>query len=130
MYDVDENPMKIESVTLPPRPADRDRWMVPLEISVPLASIALVPHQNEYVGQVVYFVAARDQKGRQSDLQRREQEVRVPAAEYEQRRGDWVTLMLDLLMNEGSYKITVGVLDRMTRQSSYQTLSRQVPGTL
>jgi VWFA-related protein len=130
MYDLDQNPMKIDTVTLASRPAAEDRWMVPLEVSVPLESIALVPHRDEYVGQIVFFVAARDEKGRQSDLQRREQEVRIPASEYEERRGDWVTLTLDMLMEEGTYRVAVGVLDRITRQAAYQTLNRQVPGSL
>jgi VWFA-related protein len=127
MYDLESNPMKIRAEVTDPTPADKDRWILPLEVRIPLRSIALIPELDEYVGQIMLVVAAQDKKGRQSDLQRREHEIRMPAADYETRRGDHIVVELDLLMNEGFYRVAVGVMDRITRQSSYQSLNTQVP---
>lgn len=128
MYDLDNNPMRIEASTGAALPADKGRWMVPLEVRVPLESVALIPEGGEYVGKVFVFVGARDPQGRQSDLQRQEHEIRMPATDYASRRGTQVVIELKLLMEEGSHRIVTGVMDRITRQSSYHALSREVPG--
>jgi len=109
-FDIDDNPMAV-SVD---------------EIGFPLESIALVPEGEEYVGRVVVFVAVRDEKGRQSDLQRREHEIRVARDDLERRRGERYVIELPLLMRSGSYRIVVGVMDRLTRQTSYNTIHRAV----
>jgi hypothetical protein len=78
------------------------------------------------VGRVVVFVAVRDEKGRQSDLQRREHEIRVARDDLERRRSERYVIELPLLMRSGSYRIVVGVMDRLTRQESYNTIHRAV----
>ena len=80
------------------------------------------------MGQVVVFVAVRDDRGRHSDIQRREHEIRIARDEFERiRTTPWV-IELPLLMRPGSYRIVVGVMDRLTRQASYDTIRREVPG--
>jgi VWFA-related protein len=127
MYELDDNPMAIRATTLEAKPATGSRWMLPLEVSVPLQSIALVQHGEEYVGQVVLFMAARDDKGKQSDLQRREQEIRIPTDDIDRRRNETIVIQMDLLMEEGRYRLSIGVLDSFTRQSSFLTFRREVP---
>jgi VWFA-related protein len=130
MYDIDVNPMGITTSTLAAKPATGERWMLPLVVSIPLESIALVEQGGEYIGQVVVFLAARDTQGKQSDLQQREQEIRVPAAEYDTRRRGSIAIEMDLLMEEGRYRVAVGVMDSLTRQTSFETLNREVPGSV
>jgi len=118
--------MAVSVETTPAAPAADERWILPIEIGFPLESIALVPEGEEYVGRVVVFVAVRDEKGRQSDLQRREHEIRVARDDLERRRGERYVIELPLLMRSGSYRIVVGVMDRLTRQTSYNTIHRAV----
>ncbi len=125
-FDIDDNPMAVSVETTPAAPAADERWILPIEIGFPLESIALVPEGEEYVGRVVVFVAVRDEKGRQSDLQRREHEIRVARDDLERRRGERYVIELPLLMRSGSYRIVVGVMDRLTRQTSYNTIHRAV----
>jgi VWFA-related protein len=125
-FEIDENPMTVSVDTGVPMPAADDRSILPIEVSVPLDSIALVPEGEEYVGRVVVFVAARDQKGRQSDLQRVEHEIRFPRVDLEAHRKDRYVIELPLLMRHGSFRIVVGVMDRLTRQASYSTIHRAV----
>jgi VWFA-related protein len=125
-FEIDENPMAISVDTGVASPAADNRSILPLEVAVPIESIALVPEGEEYVGRVVVFVAVRDQKGRQSDLQRLEHEIRVPQADLEAHRKDRYVIELPLLMRRGSARIVVGVMDRLTRQASYSTIHRAV----
>ena len=121
MVDVNDNPMNVEVTTGDPAPAMEDRSTVPVHVSVPLASIALIPENDDYVGRVVLFVAARDVGGKQSDLQRQEHEIRVPAKDYDVARTKNYGFDLQLLMEKGSFRVTVAVMDQVTRQASYSS---------
>jgi VWFA-related protein len=125
-FDIDDNPMAISVDTGTPAPAAADRSILPIEVAVPLGSIALVPEGEEYVGRVVVFVAVRDEEGRQSDLQRREHEIRVAADDINRARTERYVIELPLLMRSGSHRIVVGIMDRVTRQASYATIHRAV----
>ena len=82
---------------------------------------------RSYVGRVVVFIAVRDEKGRQSDMQRREHEIRIPQNDdLEAHHSDRYVIELPLLMRSGSFRIVVGVMDRLTRQASYSTIHRSV----
>jgi len=126
VFEVDENPMGIECQTSAPAPASEDRWTVPFELSFPIEMVALMPFGDDYVGQVVLYIAARDSKGKQSDLVRQQHEVRIPANDYETARKSRFTITANLLMEEGSYRVAVGLLDQLTRQASYTTVSTAV----
>jgi len=125
-FDLDDNPMTISVNTGTAAPASGERSILPIEIGFPLDSIALVPEGEDFVGRVVVFVAVRDDKGRQSDLQRREHEIRIPQSDFEAHRKDRSVFELPLLMRPGSVRIVVGVMDRLTRQTSYSTIHRSV----
>ena len=126
MFDLDENPLQIDFTAGEPAPATGDRWSVPVHISFPIDTVALLPQGEDYVGRLVLFVAARDAKGKQSDMVRQEHEVRVPAADYEEALSKRFGIYSSLLMEPGSYRVSVGVMDQITRQASYQTLRTSV----
>lgn len=124
---LDENPMQLDLTLGRSAPAAEDRWTVPMQVSFPLRSVALIPEGDEYVGRVVLFVAARDTKGGQSDVVRQEHVVRIPAGDVDDVLDQRFTLEASLLMKEGSHAVAVGVLDQMTRQASYETTRTSVP---
>jgi hypothetical protein len=126
MFSIEENPMRMECTTGTPAPASDDRWTVPFEVSIPIETVALMPEGDDYVGRVVMFVAARDKEGRQSDVVRQLHEVRVPAADYDRARRSRYTITASLLMQAGSHRVAIGMLDQITRQASYQTISTTV----
>ncbi|MBD3852698.1 MAG: hypothetical protein IFK93_15435, partial [Acidobacteria bacterium] len=125
-FDLDDNPMAISVDTGDPAPATDERSILPFEIGFPLDSIAMVPEGDDYVGRVVVFIAVRDQKGRQSDMQRRDHEIRIPQSDFEAHHSERFVIELPLLVRSGSFRIVVGVLDRLTRQTSYSTIHRTV----
>jgi hypothetical protein len=127
MLALDHNPMAIDLTAGVERPATEGRWIVPVEIGIPIESVALLPEAGDYVGRVVLFLANRDRKGRQSDMQRRQFEIRMPAADYETRRNERFVAAFDLLFDEGEHDVVVGVLDPVTRQTSFANLRLSVP---
>ena len=126
VFDVDDNPMEIEVETGNPTPASGDRWLLPAHISFPITSVALLPEGEDFVARVVIFVAARDTNGKQSDLVRQMHEVRVPADNYEEAKNQRWGIDTQLLMEPGRYRISVALLDPLTRQDSYETVSAAV----
>jgi hypothetical protein len=128
MFDLDENPLDVRFDAGTPSPTEGGQAMVPFELSFPVRNIALLPDGNDYVGHITYFIAARDEDGKQSDVVQRQREVRVPAADYELVQNNRLATMVNLLMNPGKQSVVVGLLDNLTRQSSYLTTSLTVEG--
>ncbi len=122
---IDNNPMRVTIERQRPVPATGDLWTVPVQISVPMSSLALLPMGGDLVGHVVLVAGARDDGGNRSDVQREVHEIRVPAdVDIQEQR--W-TLDSRFLMEEGKHRIVVGVLDQITRKASYATLNLKVP---
>jgi VWFA-related protein len=126
MFDLDKNPMQIKVDTGEPAPAAEGRWVLPVSVSFPMWALAMLPQGDDYVGQAVLFVAARDTRGKQSDIQRQNHEMRVPKADYETRSHESFVIDLNLLMEPGSFRIAVGLLDQVTRQASYQSMREYI----
>ncbi len=125
--DVADNPMDLSLAAASRVPASDDRWTMPLRVSFPLSRIALVPEGDDYVGRLVLFVGARQVDGRQSDMQRQEHEIRIPAAQLDAAAEQRFGIDLQLLMGAGQHRVGVGVLDVVTRQASYDRLIVTVP---
>ena len=123
VFEVDNNPMQIEVKTGTPSTASEKRWLLPAHISFPIRAVALLPEGEDYVGRIVMFVAVRGADGKQSDLVRQEHEIRVPAADYEQAQQRLWGIDTQLLLESGRYKISIALLDPLTRQDSYETVS-------
>jgi len=129
VFDVQHNPLLVNVESGTPSPATSDRWTVPFHISFPLDKLAMLPEGDEYVGRVVLFVAARDSKGKQSDLQRQEHEIRIPASDWDRARKERFGIDLSLLMESGTYNVAVGLMDVVTREASYtKSVVRVNPG--
>ena len=126
MLDLEDNPMGIEITAGVQMPVSSERWILPVEVAFPIGSIAMLPEAGEYVGRVVLFVANRDTKGKQSEIQRRQFEIRMPLEDYETRRGEHYVAALDLLLEAGEQRVVVGVLDPVTRQASFARLRKTV----
>ena len=122
---IKDNPMGVEIERKKPIPATGQRWTVPVEVSVPYSELALLPMGDDRVGHVVLVVGARDEMGGRSEVRREEHEIRVPGtADLEGTR--W-SLESRFLMEEGSNRIVVGILDRITRKVSYASLTITLP---
>ena len=122
---IDNNPMGVALERQTPVPASGDLWMVPVQISVPMSSLTLLPMGDDLVGHLVLVAGARDDAGKQSDVQREIHEIRIPAEVDISGRG-W-TVDNRFLMQEGKHRIVVGILDQITRKASYATLNVKVP---
>jgi VWFA-related protein len=126
VFEIDENPMGLEFEVGTPAAATEDRWLLPAHLSFPLNSVALLPEGDDFVARIVLFIAARDTDGKSSDLVRQMHEIRVPATSYEEAQGKAFRIDTQLLMEAGRYRIATALLDPLTRQVSYRTISTAI----
>lgn len=127
MFEIKGNALELAVEAGDGAPATAERWTVPVHLSVPLGNLALIPEAEDYVGRVVVFVAARDNLGKSSDVQRQEHEVRVPAKDYQTALEKRFGIDVPLLMEAGEHTLAVGLMDQVTRQSSVLRMNVNVP---
>ena len=125
-FPVEENPLGIAVLAGEAAPASGNRYTLPVEVRIPLAAVALIPDGDELAGYVMVYYAARDDDGKQSDLQRLSHTIRVKSAEYERARGSYYTISASLLLEAGRYRVSVGLRDELTNQASFASLRRDV----
>lgn len=127
IVDIDENSMGLELTAAEAIAGSGTQWLAPIHLSIDLKTIALMPVGDELVGRVVVFVGARDEEGRNSEVQRQEHEISLPKAEYLAAGRERFGIDFRLLMTEGRHRVSVGVMDPITRQASYQRMVVSVP---
>ena len=125
-FDLEDNPLEITVSAGESSPSSGGRWLLPVEIRVPIDKIALVPDGDNLSGYVAAYYAARDNDGKQSDLQTTEHAVKVPAADYESARGKMFVVRASLLLEPGTYRISVGIRDQFTNQAGYAAMRKAV----
>ncbi len=125
-FDIDDNPMEITLSAGEPAPASAGRWLLPVEVRVQIGKIAFVPDGDNVSGYVSVYYAARDREGKQSDLQKNDQTIKIPAGEYEGAKAKYYVLSASLLLEPGTYRISVGLRDQLTNQAGYAVISRPV----
>lgn len=128
VVDMDENALGVALTSGDPTPATAGRWLLPVEVRIPWHRVALIPDGEDLVGHLMVYYAARDDEGQQSDLQQTEHVVRIPMIESV--RGNapsHVVISSSMLLEDGRYRLSVGVRDQLTNQSGYATGLARVP---
>lgn len=126
LFPVNENPLDVDVDAGAPSPTSERRWTLPIKIAFPLKQLALLPEGDDYVGRAILFVAARDTEGAQSDLVKQHHEVRIAAADYEKLEHEKWVISASLLMESGSFTVSVGLMDQVTRQASFDQVKVRI----
>ena len=120
LYGAAVNPLDVAIALGRPRPSDRQgRWLVPIEIRIPLARVALLPRGEERQGLLRVSVAVLDEDGDTSTPAQEPFPIVVPEAELEQARTRHFTYTAELLMRRGTHQLAVGVVDEIGGESSF-----------
>jgi hypothetical protein len=127
VVDIDDDTMGLDLTADAILPGSQTQWIAPMHLSLDLTTIALLPVGDELVGRIVVFVGARDEEGRNSEVQRQEHEIRLPKAEYLASGKERFGFDFRLILSEGRHRVSVGVLDPITRQAAYDRTVVSVP---
>jgi VWFA-related protein len=119
LYKTKANDLNIRVIINSPQPAD-DLFKVPVEVQIPMDSLTLLPlGEDQYAGGFDLYVAVANKLGDMSDVSRKSQQIRVSAADYKTLKGKYYTYSLELLMEPGINKVSIGVVDQVANTSGF-----------
>ena len=120
LYRTKQNDLKILVRTGAPAAADEDLYKVPLDIQIPMDSLTLLQQgEGDYIGGFDVYVAVANKDGDMSDVSRKSHQLRVPVTDMERAKGKYYTYSVDLLMEKGLNKISVGVVDNISNVNGF-----------
>jgi hypothetical protein len=103
-----------------PIPTDDDLYRVPVEVQIPMESLTFLPQGDEvFVGGFDIYVVVANKDGDMSDVARKAHSITVPAADMPKTKGKYYTYTLELLMERGLNKVSIGVVDSITNVTGF-----------
>ena len=118
-YARSDNPLQAGMSVGEPKPYDRENYLLPVRISVPIGRLGLLPSGDRYEGQFFVYFAVLDVSGKQSDLQIQKQQVTVPAKDLAAAQRKDFYFDVQLIVVPGGQKLAVGVRDGVSNLTSY-----------
>jgi len=99
---------------------DTDLFRVPVEIQIPMESLTLVPQGEEiYSGGFDIYVVVANKDGDLSDVARKTHQIHVQKIDMPKTKGKYYTYSVDLIMEKGLNKISVGVADAISNTTGF-----------
>jgi len=118
-YKDDDNNLGIAMKTETAKPVESERFLIPIEIRIPMDRLAFIPTGEVARGGFAVFVVVADEQQDMSDVQRMDQSIVLDLGELEKIDGKYYTYRADLLMNKGRNTISVAVLDEASQMTGY-----------
>ena len=120
LYRVKDNDLNILTRLGQPLPAGDGFFKVPVDIQIPMSSLSFLPQgELEYAGGFDVYVVVANKDNDMSDVARKSHQIRVPAGEMKAAAGKFYTYTLELLMEPGLNKISIGVIDQISNVTGF-----------
>ena len=98
---------------------DPDLFRVPLDIQIPMDALTLVPQEEAFLGGFDVYIVVANKDGDLSDVARKTHQLNIPKADMEKTKGKFYTYSVELLMEKGMGKISVGVDDQISNLTGF-----------
>ncbi|HEX9406643.1 MAG TPA: hypothetical protein VF975_04950, partial [Thermoanaerobaculia bacterium] len=121
LYKVKANDLNILVKAGTPVPTE-DLFRVPVEIQIPMEKLTLLPQGEAYMGGFSVYVAVANKLGDMSDVNRQTHQIRVPNSDYSKIKGKYYAYSLDLVMEPGPNRISVGVVDDVSNVTGFDRI--------
>lgn len=119
LYRVKENNLNILVRLGTPRPTDDGLYQVPLEIQIPMESLSILPQGDTFAGGFDVYVVVADKNNDMSDIARKQHQIHLTAEEMKRIAGRYYSYSLDLLVEKGLNRISVGVVDQVSNTNGF-----------
>ena len=116
-----ENPLAVAMEFGRVTAEEKDRYLVPVMVKVPLGNLVLLPQDEVHVGRIGIFICARDGQGRTSPVQSIDVPIRVPNDRLLTALGQVAGYRMVLQMRGEEHVVAVGVRDELGRIESTVT---------
>ena len=101
----------------------RDRMRVPVEISFPTTLLTMLPQDGKQVGGFEILIASRDDENRLSEVSRKAEQFAWAEGSVPPR----ISFTLDLVLRNRPGTVSVGVLDRLSKQTHFKVVDVRKP---
>jgi hypothetical protein len=118
-YPRTDNPIKFTIGVGDPKAYSAENYLVPVRMSIPLENVTMVPDADLFRGRLYVYFVVLDSEGKQSDLQIRPLEIKIPAKNYESARKKTYGYDVQLIMIPGAQTLSVAVRDGVSSATSY-----------
>ena len=120
LYEVKDNDLKILARVGRTIPTDDGYFRVGIDIIIPMTSLTLLPQgPDEYVGGFDIYVVVANKDNDMSDVARKSHQVRVPTEKMKTIDGKYYTYTLDMIIEKGLNKISLGVVDQISNTTGF-----------
>ncbi len=120
LYSTKQNDLHILVKSDRPRPTEEGYFRVPVEIQIPMDSLTFLPlGESEFAGGFDVFCVVANKDGDMSDVARQSHQIRLSRADKPKSAGKYYAYSLDLLMEPGLNKISIGVIDSVSNASGF-----------
>ena len=126
LYSHEENPLGIKLRWGKPTPHEDGLYLVPLQLSIPLKDLVILPLGEKHELRLHLFVGAAGTDGEISEIDRAPVGLRLAEEHVEAARKESLLHKHQLLLSPGRKKVGITVLDTLGRQSSTLTSFVQV----
>jgi VWFA-related protein len=120
LYRVKENDLGILARVGQPEPVEDRLFRVSVDIQIPMSSLTFLPQgETEHAGGFDVYVVVANKDNDMSDVARKSHQVRVPTADMAKIGSKFYTYTMDLLVERGLNKISLGVVDQISNTSGF-----------
>ena len=119
LYGEGKNRLGVSLAAQPSSPGDDGRFLIPIEVSIPIGNLTLVPSGQQHLGRLRLFVGVLDESGRLSPIEGSPLLIEIPNQDIDQARSQSWIHQLQLQMRPGTQRVTIGVLDELAGAQSY-----------
>ena len=119
LYSSKLNDLNILAKTGTPRMTDNELFQVPVEVHIPIDSLSLLQQGETYAGGFSVYVVVANKDNDMSDVAQRQQQIRIPINDFKNAKGKYYTYAMDLLMEKGLNKISIGVMDDVSNVTGF-----------
>src|SRR5688572_28430782 len=120
LYRVKDNDLGILARVGQPVPVEDGLFRVAIDIQIPMLALTLLPQgEEESVGGFDVYIVVGNKDNDMSDVAQQSHQVRVPKARMNDLAGKYYTYTLELLIERGLNKISLGVVDQISSTSGF-----------
>jgi hypothetical protein len=120
LYRVKDNDLGIVARINEPKPAEDGLFHVSVDIQIPMESLTLLPQgESEFAGGFDVYLVVGNKDNDMSDVARKAHQIHVPASDMKNIKGKYYTYTLDMIVERGLNRISIGVVDQISNVSGF-----------
>jgi len=118
LHGIGENPLGAVLEVGVPAAGEKQAYMVPVKVKLPLGNLVFLPQQGFAEARLHLLVVARDQAGRTTPIRHVTLPIRIPQARLDGAKGQLYVYELKLQLEKGSHTLAVGIEDEAAASTS------------